>query len=70
MGVYVGRGCGVCGIGVGAVSPGVNSFANADRFGGRVGVYCGGMPGGEMNGGAVGDSWPWCAFSNSGECVL
>ena len=67
MGLYIGRGCGDCGVGGRANSPGVNSLVDADRLGGRTGVYCGGMPGGGMKGGAVADSLLCSGSGNSGE---
>ena len=49
-------------------SVGMNSCADAERFGGRVGLYCDGKPSGSMNGGAIGDNWLGGGGSNSGEC--
>ena len=45
----------------------MNSLVDADRLGGRTGVYCGGMPGGGMKGGAVADSLLCSGSGNSGE---
>ena len=56
MGWLGGDGNGDCGYDA-TNSVGMNSCADAESFGGRVGVYFGGEPSGGMNGGAVGDNW-------------